>query len=389
MPDFMEPPPLPYKRRAIFTVAAVGMLIFGVVLTTVGALLPDIIARFDVTKAAAGALFLVLTFAILVASLLFGPAVDRFGYRGPLALASVLVSIGLVVIGAASSLAMVRVGIALIGFGGGVVNGGANAVVADIAEEGKAADLSLLGVFFGIGAVGMPFLLGTLQNTVPQSTILIVLGVASLLAVVLTLITEFPSPKQAHGFPVSEALQLVREPALLIFGLMLFLESGMEITMGGWSNVFAKEALALSGRNALYFLSLYWLGMMVARLLLGSILKRGSPTVALAFSYLTAFVGACLLIFSATTLLAAIGVFLVGAGFAGVFPIVLGWVAERFAALSGTAFSIALVMALTGGMLLPYLTGVLGDQLGLRTSLIIVPVALIFASLLLLISRRN
>jgi hypothetical protein len=37
----------------------------------------------------------------------------------------------------------------VLGFGGGIINGSTNAVVADISSEDKGANLSLLGVFFG------------------------------------------------------------------------------------------------------------------------------------------------------------------------------------------------------------------------------------------------
>jgi fucose permease len=90
-----------------------------------------------------------------------------------------------------------------------------------------------------------------------------------------------------------------------------------------------------------------------------------------------------MLIFARDASLAALGVFLIGLGFAATFPVVLGFVGDRYAELSGTAFSIVMVMALTGGMILPWLTGVLGATYGLRGSFAIVPVALILLSTLL------
>jgi fucose permease len=122
--------------------------------------------------------------------------------------------------------------------------------------------------------------------------------------------------------------------------------------------------------------------MMIARLLLGIVLVHLSPRRVFPLSLLLALVGVALLIASHATLPAAVGVFLVGAGFAAVFPIVLGWVGERYPAQTGTAFSIALVMALTGGMILPYVTGLLSERFGMRASLAIVPVALLLAGLL-------
>ena len=379
-----------WSARSVFAIACAGMLLFGIVLTTLGAILPDIIVRFNVSKTAAGGLFLLMSFCILLGSLLFGPSVDRLGYRMPLAAASALVALGIETIAFAPTLTLVRLGVAFIGLGGGVLNVATNGVVADTADSGKAANLSLLGVFFGIGAVGVPFTLGALGNLASQQSVLAIVGALAALSAIATVLTGFPKPKQPQSFPLGKALALVREAPLLLFGLMLFLQSGMEITVGGWTSTFAREVLALSGRAALFFLSLYWLGTMLARLVLGSLLKTIAPRRVLAASLALAFFGVLLLITAHATTVAAAGVFLVGAGFAAVFPVVLGWLGERYQALSGTAFSIALVMALTGGMILPYTTGVIGERYGMRASLLVVPVALVLsATLLTVVSLRR
>lgn len=377
-----------YRASRVFAVACAGMLLFGIVLTTLGSILPEIITRFDVSKASAGALFLLMTFGILAAQLLVGPPVDRLGYRLPLVAAALIVGVGVEIIAFGNSLGVVRVGVLLIGLGGGVLNVGTNAVVADIAESGKAANLSLLGVFFGVGAVGVPFVLGAFGSVLSQQSILAAVGGIALITALATMMTEFPQPKQPQSFPVARALGLLKQGPLVLFGLMLFLQSGMEITVGGWTSTFAREELALSGRQALFFLSLYWLGTMLARLVLGKILKTVSPARVLVTCLGLAFLGAVLLLTATNTLQGSIGVFMVGAGFAAVFPVVLGWVGERYEALSGTAFSMVLVMALCGGMLLPYTTGLIAEQWGMRASLIIVPVALVLSGLLFTMVRN-
>jgi MFS transporter, FHS family, glucose/mannose:H+ symporter len=365
------------------------MLAFGIVLTTLGAVLPSVIVRFGIDKAAAGALFLLMTFGILAGSLVFGPIVDRHGYRGMLAAATAFIIVGLEGIAFARGLGELRAAVVIIGLGGGVINGGANALVADISTAGKGANLNLLGVFFGIGAMGVPFVLGALSGAFSHAAVLAAVGALVIVPFVVIARTHFPAPKQAQGFPIAAAGRLFREPLLLLMGLMLFLESGIEITVGGWTSTFVKEELAVPERSALFLLSLYWMGMMLARLALGAILRRVSPFRVLYSCITIALIGTALLLSTERVAVAAIGVFLVGAGLAATFPTVLGFIGDRYAALSGTAFSLAIAMALVGGMLLPYAAGVLGGRYGLRGSLLIVPAALVTLTILLgILSRR-
>ena len=377
------------NRRTLFAIACMGMLAFGIVLTTLGAVLPSVIERFGIDKAVAGSLFLLMTFGILVGSLVFGPIVDRNGYKGMLLLATALIAIGLEGIAFAPSMGWLRVAIALIGFGGGIINGGTNALVADLSAEGRSAGLSLLGVFFGVGAVGVPFVLSNLLGVLTYSTVIAAVGALVIIPFFVTVVTPFPAPKQPHGFPLTTAKELLRDSVLLTMGLMLFLESGMEITVGGWTATFFKEELQIGEQRALVYLSLYWLGMMLARLALGFVLKRAAPVGVLLAAISVAIVGALLLIVTRSASLAALGVFLIGCGFAPVFPLVLGFVGDRYANLSGTAFSVVIVMALIGGMLLPYLTGVIGAVHGLRGSFVIVPAGLVALGTLLLASKRQ
>jgi FHS family glucose/mannose:H+ symporter-like MFS transporter len=366
-----------YNRKLVFAAACLGMLVFGVVLTTLGSILPSLIEQFGIDKANAGSLLMLMSVGILVGSVVFGPFVDRYGHKGLLLLSLALVLVGLEGIAFAPSLPWLRLSILLVGFGGGVINGGANALVADISEQGRTAGLSLLGIFFGVGAVGVPVSLGMLLDTFSYQSLIAAVGLTVLVPLALTAALRFPSPKQAQGVPIRQGLQLTSDRALLLMGLMLFLQSGMEITVGGWTASYYQERLGLDGNRALFFLSLFWLGMMLARLVLGTTLRRAPVTLVLPGGIGLGLLGSALMISASGLVLAGTGTFLMGAGLAAGFPVVLGLVGDRYAALSGTAFSIVLVMALTGGSLLPFLTGVLGGEYGLGASLLIVPAGLL------------
>ncbi len=377
------------SRRHLFAAACMGMLIFGIVLTTLGAILPSVIERFVVDKSRAGTLFTLISVGILAGSLIFGPIVDRYGYRGLLVISAVLILVGIEGVALSNKFEFLQVAAFVVGFGGGIINGGTNALVADISEEGRGAGLSLLGMFFGVGAFGVPFVLSFLLDRVGYSEIVAGMGAIVVVPILFFLLTRFPSPKQSQGFPLRDGLALLKDPTLILLGAMLFLQSGIEITTGGWSAEYFKEVLLVDTGEAVLLLSFFWVGMVLARLTLGWWLKRGDPARALIFSIVLAIAGSVILTLSNNSVTGGLGIFVMGAGLAAGFPVVLGFVGDLYPRLSGTAFSVVLVMALTGGSIWPYTAGVVGESSGLRAAFFLIPAGLVAMSVILFVALRR
>src|SRR5699024_3792926 len=123
-----------------------------------------------------------------------------------------------------------------------------------ISTEGRSAGLALLGVFFGIGAFGVPLILGGLLNAFTYSHIIAFLGIIVVLTFIVFVITRFPLPKQPHSFPVKETIALVKQPTLLFLAFILFFESGMEYMTGGWTAAFFNKVIQVSTSQAVILL---------------------------------------------------------------------------------------------------------------------------------------
>lgn len=378
-----------FNRKHVFAAACLGMLVFGIVMTVLGSLLPSLIERFGVDKAAAGSSITLLSVGILIGSVVFGPVVDRYGFKGMLMACTLLVLAGLEALAFAASFDVLLAAVFVIGFGGGVINGGTNALVSDISEGERSAGLSLLGVFFGIGAFGVPFLLGFLLDSFSYTILTAAIGVPVLLALGFFAVVRFPQPKQPQGFPIAKSAELVRDPALLLLGAMLFLQSGIEIATSGWTSTFFHEELGVDTGAAAFALSLFWIGMTVARLILGRVLKLIDPARVLRACIGLAIAGSVMMIVSDMPWLAYTGIFLTGAGLSAGFPVGLGYAGNLYPKMSGTAFSILFVMALTGGSILPYLAGLLGAASGLRASFLMTPIALLLMLRILTLALRR
>ena len=139
---------MPYHFGKVFVAACMGMLLFGIAMISLGSILPSIIENFDLNTLEAGSLASILPTGILLGSLVFGPIVDRYSYKNLLIICTLFIIVGLEGIAFSSGLLFLQLSFFLIGFGGGALNGGTNALVADISEarpEKRSANLSLLG----------------------------------------------------------------------------------------------------------------------------------------------------------------------------------------------------------------------------------------------------
>jgi len=353
--------------------ACFGMLIFGIVMAVLGSVLPSVILKFGIGKADAGSLFVLLSLGMLAGSLVFGPLVDRFGYKALLVISAGFIVAGFQGIAFAPGMDLLRLALFFTGFAGGAINGGTNALVSDISEGKRGSRLTYLGVFFGVGAFGVPLLLGSMLDHYSYETLISGVGVMIILPFVLFLLLRFPSPKHAQGFPLADGLALAKDRTLLLFGVILMLQSGLEMSMGGWSATFFVEELAVDANRAVLFLSLFWFALMMARVVLGYMLLRVPSATILRFSFLLSFTGSSIMLMSGSTTTGVIGMMLAGIGFAAVFPVILAFVGDLYAKLSGTAFSVVLAMALIGGMLVPWIIGVIAEGHGLRNGLLMIP----------------
>lgn len=345
--------------------ASLGMLLFGIGMITLGALLPDLKLKHSLDAIEAGTLFSILPAGILAGSLLFGPLSDRHGYRLVLSLSALLMFAGFEGLAWAQPVWVLALSVFLFGIGGGAINGTTNAVVADISATGKGANLSLLGVFYGIGALGMPLLLGLLKEHTTFETIVTGTGVLCLLSAILFMIVRYPAAKQSRGISLKQIRALLSDITLLIIAFFLFFQSAFEGLMNNWSTTYLTEHDGLSYEAALIGLSLLVVGMTLMRLLIGSLFRDMEEKKLLNISFIIILSSLILLRLSGSALQAASALFLTGAGLAAGFPTMLGLVGQRYPSLSGTVFSFVLVIALTGNMIINWLMGVTAERWGI------------------------
>lgn len=373
-----------YNKTLVYLAACIGMVFFGIAFIVVGSVLPSLTAKYSLDAVGSSSLVSLLPVGVLTGSLLFGIIVDRYGYKSLLVVSTLFTLLGIEGLSFFDNLNILRICIFFIGLGGGMLNGSTNALASDISnDKERGAKLSILGVCYGIGALGMPLLLGILSGTYSSQIILQRTGLFMLLSVLYFIVIRFPEPKIKQGFPVKEAVELVKEPLLLFLSFFLFFQSGIEGLINNWTTSYLDVGIVVGSGDVVLSLTFFVLGMTVSRLILSYLLRIIKHEYILSGGIMIAIIGMIILNYAIDLPLAAISLFITGFGLAAGFPVIIGYIGTSYKYISGTAIGIAMFIALIGNTLLNFGMGFISESFGISSFPILIIVLLLIQTIIL------
>lgn len=133
---------------------------------------------------------------------------------------------------------------------------------------------------------------------------------------------------------------------------------GAEATMGLWGSSFLVNVKGLSVEVAAKWVSLYYAGITIGRLITGFITLKISNRTLIRMGQLIALVGAVLLFLPLPSTFSLVGFIMVGLGLAPIFPCMLHETPKRFGQEnSQTIMGYQMAIAYTGSTFLPPLLG--------------------------------
>lgn len=382
----------------MLAVASLTFFAAGIAQASLGPALPDLAESIGVDLAALGALFTALYAGALVGQLLTGAIVDRIGHRPVMIAGPVLAGVGVLGVSIAPSLAVALAASLLSGLGYGALFVGANLVVADAYEDGGAGALNLTNLFYGVGAIVGPALVGLLLGAGLSAIPALWVAAAAMALTAVAAFTLRPTrPAQrrerrpAGGAPPAgpTAIMLVATPITWVFGLILLLYVGNEGSMGAWLATYLGETAGTPLETGALATSGFWLALTAGRLLAAAASPRlGAPTLLLVSlcGALAGGIGLVLGIGSAPLTVAA--AILLGLSFGPIYPTTIALVTVRFPAGTGTVTGIVMTLGSLGGAVLPWLYGILILQFSPLAGIVLVPVSMAAMLGLWLVARH-
>lgn len=378
-----------YNKKVVFGAACTGMLLFGMMMISLGSILPELIKKFDLDEVSTGAVLTLLPTGVLLASIVFGPLIDWLAYKKIMISGTIIAILAIYGLVFSESLFLLNLAVFFIGLGGGLLNGLTNALVSEISLDDRSAKLSFLGVFYGVGALGTPVLFGFLQGL--YSFEIIFAWVASLmfLPLLFFVIIRFPKSEEKKEGSFNDGLKMIADPLLLLFGFILFFQSGIEGIISNWTTTFLEKSRAINASTALFILSGFVLAFTCARILMIRLLLVYAPIKVMISSFYIAIIGSLMVWAASSAAILGIGIAVIGLGMACGFPVILSYIGQIYTKLSGTAFSIVITIALVGNVFANYLMGLVSEKFGIGMLPLLILIAMLVVLGLLFFTRSR
>lgn len=325
---------------------------------------------------AAGLVSMIISGGTIVSSLASGKIIKRFGTGKVTLISCVMTACSLLGFYFAPSLVWLTFLAVPLGLGAGSVDAALNNYVA---THYKAHHMSWLHCFWGVGATLGPIIMSWCignQNSWRKGYIIIAtiqFTLAILFFVTLPLwnreangvnsnqVNLNAEEKDTKGVLIGGTVKEIKP--LQIRGVKLALISflfycGTESTMGLWGSSFLVNIKELTPAVAAGWVSLYYGGITVGRLITGFITFKVSNRILIRMGQVIALTGAVVLLLPLPTICSLVGFIMVGLGCAPIYPCMLHETPTRFGKESSQSIiGYQMAIAYTGSTFLPPLLG--------------------------------
>lgn len=366
-----RPASLPISQAASVVVHG-GFVVTGIVTTLIGPILPILISRWSLSDQRAGLFFTAQFCGSMVGVASINWLIKR-GYRHTFVCGFSLITGGVAGLNLGSNVAGLAAA-AVFGCGLGQVLSATNLWVAEVAKARRVAELSILNLMWGIGAVASsPLVMLAQRHSMTSRLLYAIAACSAFTAVILAGMNLEPgTTEEDREQPGTTRRKNISMRSAVSLAVLFFLYVGSENSVAGWVASLTKrinpDPSDLWALTPMFF----WGGLLAGRALVPLVPQRRSERTLLASGLALAIAGLFVLLRAATFESVAICVTAAGLGFAGIYPILVAWLVKAFGERSRRIGAIMFALAGLGGATMPWFVGLMSTRVGsLRAGLLV------------------
>lgn len=369
-------------RKARLAVAVV-FLVNGTTFATWAARVPAVRDHLNLSPGALGVALLGLTAGAVVALPMSGALVARYGGRRMTRVGLLVYCLTLPLIALAPTLALLAIALAGFGAGNSILDVAMNAQGVEIEQSYKRPILASFHALWSFGGLAGA-VLGAGAAAINMSAQLH-FAIASGLLLTFGLLASGWLLPAVHDRSAGPAFARPTRK-LAVFGAIAFCSLLTEGVVNDWSAIYLRDVTGASSGLAAAGYATFSLTMAGVRLVTDRLVARIGPGPFVRGAAVVAATGLGLALLITVPVVAVIGFGLLGAGLAGVVPVVIGVAGGRGpAATSGSNIAAVSTIGYLGFLTGPVLIGTLADLFTLRVALLTV---VVLAGLMTVLASR-
>jgi fucose permease len=329
-----------------------------------------------------------------VLSVPMGLVQDKKGKKFILLLGLVVALLGLLIlIVGFSSYTLFLLSILLLGAGATILQVAGNPIMRDVSPPGKYSRNLSLGQFIkAIGSLSGPVIPAVAVAWFASDWRILfpIYSVAIIITIFLVSTLKIEEQKKGDAPPASfsSCFALLKNKFVLMMVVAIFLYVGAEVCMSAGIPLYLEKEFGVNiSTLGVLGTGLFFLALMTGRFLGSVILNKLSPSRFFIATSILSIVG-ILGLFTGVQSIVIASVFVVGLGFANVFPLVFSITVdampERTNELSGL-----MVTAIVGGAILPLCMGMVSDAMSVSAGFLVPLAALIYITIVSLRSHAR
>ena len=270
-------------------------------------------------------------------SFIAGKLLRKFGTARVTFFSTLLTAVALLGISISPNIIIMMIFSVILGYGAGAIDTGLNNF---ISLHYEARHMNWLHCCWGLGVTVSPLIMSAFLSDETGSwrngyRVVALLQMLISVIILLSLKKWNRIEKEAQPEESTEAtgsarlLDLLKIRGVLPSILSMGLYCGMEFTLGTWGATYAVNTYSLSPEEAAKWVSLYYGGIMLGRIIAGFISIKISDKALIKYSIVAAFLGISVFALPLGKI-SLIGFLLIGIGFGPIFPTILHTVPDRF-----------------------------------------------------------
>lgn len=374
------------NREQIFLRCCLGYFFSGMATLIIGATLPHLMKEIGLDYIGAGSILTFFYIGNFFGSFLFTALSARLGDKFSIILMTFLSLLSFVILINTPPLIIINILMLILGLTKGSITLFNNYYVNNMYEN-PASKGAILNAMFAIGAFISPFLLSFILYL--GFNWRYILGLIAIIAALVvagffttdneTLFFYKNNAKGSVANGTNKDMEFIKDKKFYINTVLLFFYLGFEYSVNGWFITYLKDTGIMSVSLATTLVSITWIAILISRLFIAKISQNISPKKIMVFDSLGLLIGFIMLISTKNVFIIVISLFILGLFMAPVFPLSYAVSKES---LHGCAFAMTMFTALAaiGGIITPYILGVISNTFNMSTAvfMLIVNAILIF-----------